>query len=65
MAPTKVADLTTDEFREHVREVFLQTLTELLGDPDEGLELRPEFAVEAERSLVAVKEGAETSLLLV
>jgi hypothetical protein len=40
------ADLTTDEFRELVREAALQTLAELLGDPDEGLELRPEFVAE-------------------
>ena len=60
MAPTKVAALTTDEFRELVREVVLQTLAELLGDPDEGLELRPDFAEEAQRSLAAVKAGAKT-----
>ena len=43
-----------------MREVVLQTLAELLGDPDEGLELRPEFLAEAQRSLDAVKAGART-----
>ena len=61
MAPTKVAELTTDELRELVREVVLQTFAELLGDPDEGLELRPEFAAEAQRSLDAVQAGAPTT----
>ena len=60
MAPTKVGELTTDELRELVREVVLQTFAELLGDPDEGLELRPEFAAEAQRSLDAVQAGAKT-----
>ena len=43
-----------------MREAVLQTLAELLGDPDEGLELCPDFAEEAQRSLAAVKAGAQT-----
>ena len=37
---TKVADLTIDEFRELVQEVVIQTLSEMMSDPNEGLELR-------------------------
>ena len=35
--PSKVADLTIDEFRDLVRAVVIQTLSEMLGDPDEAL----------------------------
>ena len=43
---TKVADLTINEFRELVQEVVIQTLSEMMGDPDEGLELRDDFVAE-------------------
>lgn len=51
MARAKVADLTIDEFRELVREVVLQTLSQMPSDPDEGLELREDFAEELRCSL--------------
>ncbi len=60
MADPTVADLTVQEFRELVREVVVQTILELLSDPDEGLELRDEFAQELERSLAYVESGGET-----
>ncbi len=60
MARSKIADLTIDEFRELVREVVIQTLSEMLGDPDEGLELHDDFAKELQRSLAAVKAGGKT-----
>ena len=37
MTSSKVADLTIDEFRDLVRAVVIQTLSEILDDPDEGL----------------------------
>lgn len=55
-----VADLTVEEFRELVREVVLQTLAELLRDPDQGLALREEFVAELQRSLEEVEAGEET-----
>ena len=61
MNSLKVADLTVDEFRKLVREVVIQTLSEALGDPDEGLELRDDFAAELRRSLAAVEAGGETA----
>ena len=60
MAPSKVADLTIDEFRDLVRAVVIQTLSEMLDDPDEGLELRDEFAEELQDSLAAVETGSKT-----
>ncbi|MCX8062982.1 MAG: hypothetical protein N3D16_10410, partial [Anaerolineales bacterium] len=52
---TRVADLTVDDLRKLIRETVLQTLSEVLSDPDEGLELRDEFKLELERAL-AVEE---------
>jgi len=60
MTPSKVADLSIGEFRKLVREIVIQTLLEVLGDPDEGLELRDDFAAELRRSLAAVEAGEET-----
>jgi len=60
MTPSKVADLSIGELRKLVREIVIQTLLEVLGDPDEGLELRDDFAAELRRSLAAVEAGEET-----
>lgn len=57
MTQTKVADLTLDELKELIKEVVTQALSEVLGDPDEGLELRPEAADQPRRSLAAMKAG--------
>ena len=59
MAFTTVADLTVDQFKDLVREVVVQTLTEVLGDPDEGLELRDDIKVKIQQSLAAVKAGGK------
>ena len=61
MTPSKVADLTIDEFRDLVRAVVIQTLSEMLGDPDEGLELRDNFAEELLGSLAAVETDGKTT----
>ena len=60
MTPSKVADLTIDEFRNLVRAVVIQTLSEMLDDPDEGLELRDDFTEELLSSLDAVETGGKT-----
>ena len=57
---TKVADLTIDEFRELVQEVVIQTLSEMMIDPDEGLELRDDFVEEMKQSIADVKAGGKT-----
>lgn len=61
MADPRVADLTIEEFRELVRETVVQTLLEVLGNPDEGLELRSEFVEELQCSLKAVESGGKTA----
>jgi hypothetical protein len=43
MAYSSVADLTVDELRDLIKEVVTQTILEIFGDPDEGLELREEI----------------------
>ncbi len=57
---TTVGDLTIDAFRELVREVVVQTLSDLLTDPDEGLALREDFVEELQHSLAAVEAGGKT-----
>ncbi len=57
----KVADLTVDEFKALIREVVIQILEELLGDPDRGLELREDFAEELRRALAAFQAGGKTT----
>ena len=61
MADLKVSDLTVQEFKELVREIVIQTLLEILGDPDEGLELRDDFAAELQGSLARGKAGGKTT----
>lgn len=46
MNSLKVADLTVDEFKKLIQEVVIQTISEASCDPDEGLELRDDFAAE-------------------
>ena len=60
MTSSKVADLTVDEFRALVREIVVHTLSEMLGDPDEGAELREDFAEELHSALGAMEGGSKT-----
>lgn len=57
MNTTTIADLTVDQFKNLIREVVIQTLTEVLGDPDEDMELRDEIKIKIQQSLEAVKAG--------
>ena len=56
----KVKDLTTDDLRALIADVVEEKLKELLGDPDWGLELRPEVAERLRKSLAAIERGEET-----
>jgi hypothetical protein len=60
MAYSSVADLTVDELRNLIKEVVTQTILEMFGDPDEGLELRDEIQERLRRSLAAAPAGGET-----
>ena len=57
---TKVAELTVDELKHIIYEAMEQKLSEMLGDPDEGLELRPEFEQRLRKSLTYVAAGGKT-----
>ena len=58
MASSRIADLTVNEFKELVRESVVQSIAGLLGDPDQGLRLREDFAEALQRSLAEVEAGA-------
>lgn len=60
-----IADLTIDEFKDLVRETMMQSFADLLGNPDESLVLRDDFAEELRRSLSEVDAGGRTSSLSV
>lgn len=49
--------ITRDELKEVVREAVEEVLLELFGDPDEGLELRPEVRERLKRSLRRIRQG--------
>lgn len=57
---TRVADMSVDDLKTLIQETITQTLTELLRDPDEGLELREDFVMALRHSLETVKAGGET-----
>ncbi|MCY3727654.1 MAG: hypothetical protein OXF97_01485 [Nitrospira sp.] len=59
----RIGDLTVTEFKELLRETMAQSFTEMLGDPDEGLELHEDFAEELRRSLADVRTDEQTSNL--
>jgi hypothetical protein len=52
----RVAELTVDELKQIIEEAMEQKLEEMLGGPDEGLELREEITVRLRRSLEPVFE---------
>ena len=52
----QIKDLTTDELKALIRETVLETLEELLPDPDEGRTVKEEFKQE----LLAIRKRRET-----
>ena len=53
----KIKDLSVDEFKALIQEVVEDKLEEMLGDPDEGLEVREEVKERLRRSLAAKGKG--------
>ena len=51
----KVADLTVEELRALIKEAVQEELRWVLGDPDKGLELRPEFEARVQASLASME----------
>ena len=56
----RVADMSVDDLKTLIQETVTQTLTELLHDPDDGLELREDLASALRHSLETTKAGGET-----
>lgn len=54
---TTVAQMTKDELREMIEALIEQKLLELLGDPDEGLEIRKLVRTRLLRQKAAVAAG--------
>lgn len=50
-----IKDLTTDELKSLIRETVMETLEELLPDPDEGKTVKAEFRQE----LLAIRKRRE------
>ena len=55
---TRVTELTVDELKEIIQEAVEEKLLEMVGHPDEGLELREEIEARLRGSLVAEQSGA-------
>jgi hypothetical protein len=56
----KIKDLSIDELKELIRETVEQTVVELFGDPDAGLELQEEVKERLQRSFAAEDRGEPT-----
>ncbi len=63
MTSPRIGDLTVHEFKELVRESVIQSIAELLGDPDQGLDLRDDLTEDLQRSLAEVAGGGRTMSL--
>jgi hypothetical protein len=55
--PTTIAQMTKQELQEMLEATIEQKLLEMLGDPDEGLELRDDVRERLLRQRRAVAEG--------
>ncbi|MBC7221586.1 hypothetical protein H5T56_01150 [Candidatus Bipolaricaulota bacterium] len=55
----RVKDLSKEELKILIREAVEEALFELLGDPDQGLKLRPEIEERLRRSLEHLERGEQ------
>jgi hypothetical protein len=54
---TTVAEMTVRELKMLIQSALRETLQEILGDPDAGLELRPEFEERLRQAVSYVSSG--------
>ena len=52
-----VAEMTAMQLKKLIQSAVKETLQEVLGDPDAGLELRPEFEERLRQATAYVAEG--------
>ena len=62
MSHTSISELSVDEFRSLIREVVEQTITELIADPDEGLDLRADVQNFLQASIKSIGAGEKSTL---
>ncbi len=55
----KVKELSVEQLKALIQEAVEEKLQEILGDPDQGLELREDIKDRLRRSLAAVESGEE------
>ncbi len=53
----QIKDMSAEELKALIQQTVEQTMLELLGDPDEGLDLRDEVKARLRASLDRQKEG--------
>jgi hypothetical protein len=53
----KVKELSVEQLKALIEETIEEKLQEYLGDPDKGLEVKPEILKELKASLAEVKSG--------
>jgi len=58
----RVADMTVEELEKLVRQTVQNTLIEMLGDPDAGLELRESVRERLQRTIVARNSGTAVTI---
>lgn len=54
---TTVAEMSVAELREIIDEILQEKLEEIIGDPDEGLAIRPEVREQLLRQMERVRDG--------
>ncbi|MBN1315102.1 MAG: hypothetical protein JXA42_06525 [Anaerolineales bacterium] len=57
MTNTTIAELTIEEFRNLIRDIVKETISDLLLDPDEGLEMRQDFMAFFKESTNSFRTG--------
>ena len=62
MSLTKVSDLSIDELKNIIREVVEQTITDLIVDPDEGLELCQDIQISLKESMESIRSGEKSTV---
>lgn len=57
MSYTTISELSVDEFKSLIREGVEQTITDMIADPDEGLDLRDDVKDRLQASFNSYQSG--------
>jgi hypothetical protein len=60
---TKVKDLSIEDLKTLIRQTVQETIGDMLDDPEDNAEFKPEFVRETQESLNYVKQGGKTTSL--